>query len=227
MIFLGPWSSSSGYVTNDAVTYNGSTYIALSANSNAPPALYTAIWTMLAQQGSTGATGGAGPTGPAGASGAAATVSIGTVATSAAGTTATVTNSGTSNEAVLNFTFPQAETSGLPAISTYHQLTALSSYYSVNSPAAYATEANAALTWGPNGCTATKLSVYSQEGNLVAVTLRQGTPGNMSATALTCTVALNSCTTTEGVTINAGSFVDLSITTTAIDTDVWTLLICN
>jgi hypothetical protein len=62
---------------------------------------------------------------------------------------------------------------------------------------------------------------------LAAVTLRHGTPGNMSATILTCTVAPNSCTATESVTINAGSFVDLSITTTAIDTDVWTPLLCN
>jgi hypothetical protein len=62
---------------------------------------------------------------------------------------------------------------------------------------------------------------------LVAVTLRQGTPGNMSATVLTCTVAPNSCTATGSVTINTGSFVDLSITTTASDTDVWTLLLCN
>jgi Collagen triple helix repeat (20 copies) len=224
MIFLGPWSSSAGYVTNDAVTYNGSTYIAVSANSNSAPALFTAVWTLLAQQGSTGATGSAGPAGPAGA---AATVSIGTVTTSPAGATPTVTNTGSSNEAILNFTFPQAETSGLPAISTYHGVTILSGYDSVNSGTASALEASDVLTWVPNGCTATKLSVYSQEGNSVAVTLRQGTPGNMSATALSCTVAPNTCTATGSVAIPAGSFVDLGISTAAIDTDVWTVLLCN
>jgi hypothetical protein len=61
-------------------------------------------------QGATGPTGLTGPTGPTGATGAAATVAAGPTTTGAAGTSATVTNSGTSSAAVFNFTIPQGAT---------------------------------------------------------------------------------------------------------------------
>jgi hypothetical protein len=54
-----------------------------------------------------GATGAAGPTG---ATGTAATVTVGTTTTGTAGSTAAVTNSGTSSAAVLNFTIPRGDT---------------------------------------------------------------------------------------------------------------------
>ena len=60
--------------------------------------------------GQDGAQGEQGPQGPAGADGkdgAAATISVGTVTTGAPGTSATVTNSGTSSAAVFNFTIPR------------------------------------------------------------------------------------------------------------------------
>jgi SPP1 family predicted phage head-tail adaptor len=63
-------------------------------------------------QGNTGATGAQGPTGQTGAqgpAGTAATVSVGTVTTGAPGTSAAVTNSGTSSAAIFNFTIPQGE----------------------------------------------------------------------------------------------------------------------
>ena len=55
-------------------------------------------------------TGAQGPTGPQGNPGSAATVAVGTTTTGAAGTSASVTNSGTSSAAVLNFTVPQGAT---------------------------------------------------------------------------------------------------------------------
>ena len=58
-------------------------------------------------QGSTGLTGATGATGAAGAAGSAATISIGTVTTGAAGSSAVVTNAGTTSAAVLNFTIPR------------------------------------------------------------------------------------------------------------------------
>lgn len=64
-------------------------------------------------KGDTGATGATGPkgdtgaTGPAGEDGAAATVTVGTTTTGEPGTDASVTNSGTSSAAVLNFTIPK------------------------------------------------------------------------------------------------------------------------
>ncbi len=57
--------------------------------------------------GPTGPTGSTGATGATGAPGSAATISIGTVTTGAAGSSAVVTNAGTTSAAVLNFTIPR------------------------------------------------------------------------------------------------------------------------
>ena len=56
-----------------------------------------------------GDTGAAGATGSAGPAGSAATVSVGTVTTGAAGSSAAVTNVGTSSAAVLNFAIPRGD----------------------------------------------------------------------------------------------------------------------
>jgi Collagen triple helix repeat (20 copies) len=55
-------------------------------------------------KGDTGSTGATGPQGPAGT---AATIAVGTVTTGAAGSSATVTNAGTSSAAVFNFSIPR------------------------------------------------------------------------------------------------------------------------
>ena len=60
--------------------------------------------------GATGPTGAAGVTGPTGAAGAAATVTVGTVTTAQPGAQATVTNTGTPEAAVLDFSIPQGAT---------------------------------------------------------------------------------------------------------------------
>ena len=51
-----------------------------------------------------------GPVGPKGDDGLAATIQVGTVTTGAAGTNAEVTNVGTENAAVFNFTIPKGDT---------------------------------------------------------------------------------------------------------------------
>src|SRR5215472_9980362 len=62
----GNWQTSpTTYLPNDAVFYNGSSWICTTSNVATPPP--SASWEYLAQQGATGATG---PTGPAGATGA-------------------------------------------------------------------------------------------------------------------------------------------------------------
>ena len=67
-----------------------------------------------------------GPQGQQGEPGAAATVTVGTVTTGEPGTDAIVTNSGTENAAVLNFTIPRGETgtagAGVPDGGTVGQL---------------------------------------------------------------------------------------------------------
>ena len=72
LIWLGAWSSVTAYVVPDAVSYNGSSYVALLPGTNQNPATATTYWGLLAQQGaagSTGATGATGATGPSGGGG--------------------------------------------------------------------------------------------------------------------------------------------------------------
>jgi collagen type VII alpha len=69
MIFKAAWSSGTTYVVDDVVTYQGSTYLALLANTNFAPDSNPAKWSVLAQKGATGPTGVTGPTGPQGATG--------------------------------------------------------------------------------------------------------------------------------------------------------------
>jgi hypothetical protein len=75
--YLGNYQSSVNYALNDAVSWQGSTYVSLIAgNQGNTPSLSPSQWAVLAAQGPTGAAGAAGPigltgaTGPAGAAGA-------------------------------------------------------------------------------------------------------------------------------------------------------------
>ena len=63
--WTGTWSSATAYNIGDAVARNGSSYIAITANTNHPPP--NSSWAILAQKGATGSTGPAGPAGPPGA----------------------------------------------------------------------------------------------------------------------------------------------------------------
>ena len=233
MSFRGPWVSGTGYGLNDAVTFAGSTYLAGMSNSSSEPDLYPQVWAVLAQ---------AGGAGPSGAAGAAAMVSVGSVTTGAAGTAAAVTNSGTASAAVLNFVIPQGVagaagsgtgagggTSGIPFASTYHAVSFNFIYYSVNSSTSSASELAPVLTWVPAGCTATELTVFSQQANPITVTLRAGTAGSLADTALACTAASGaSCTATGSVAVAAGSFVDLSVSgSNGTPAGVWTAVACN
>jgi hypothetical protein len=123
--WLGAWSSSTTYALDDAVSYDGSSYISLTTNTGVTPGTNSSDWQMLAQagaagaqgtQGATGATGAQGETGQTGATGGtgpagtAATIAVGTVASLAAGDTPTVANAGTSSAAVLDFGIPAGAT---------------------------------------------------------------------------------------------------------------------
>lgn len=63
--YTGAYNGATAYITGDAVSYNGSSYVALGATTGNLPT-DVAFWQLLAAQGATGATG---PTGPAGANG--------------------------------------------------------------------------------------------------------------------------------------------------------------
>jgi hypothetical protein len=229
--FRGPWSSGTNYAPADAVTFAGATYLATSANVGVEPDLNGSVWTVLAAAGSAG---------PTGAPGAAATVAVGTVTTGAPGTAATVVNAGTTAAAVLNFTIPQgapgAAGSGSSGAgvstglgSMVHQVSYVALYYSVNSSNQSATEDATVLTWVPNGCTASQLQVFSQQGATITVTLRVGMPGAMADTSLSCQAATGaSCTANGSVSVPAGGFVDLSVAhADSSPQGVWTALSCQ
>jgi hypothetical protein len=68
--YLGNYQSAANYALNDAVSWQGSTYISLSAgNQGNTPSLSPAQWAVLVAQGAAGAIGPAGPAGAAGAAG--------------------------------------------------------------------------------------------------------------------------------------------------------------
>lgn len=102
MTWQGTWSSSTSYNIDDAVTYNGTSYIAIAASTNQAPPNAT-YWDVLASKGDTGS---------------AATISVGTTTTGAAGSSASVTNSGSSSAAVFDFTIPQGATGATGANGT-------------------------------------------------------------------------------------------------------------
>ena len=94
----GEWSSATTYTQNEAVQYNGSAYVALQGNSNLIPSDNTSAWSVMTLKGDAGAVG---------ATGSAGTLTVGTVTTGSAGGSVSVLNTGTSTDAVLNFTIPK------------------------------------------------------------------------------------------------------------------------
>ncbi len=82
--------------------------------------------------GPTGATGPTGPQGETGPQGDAATVTVGTVTTGDAGTSVIVTNSGTTADAVLNFTIPRGDTGSLGALAATSPVTYSSNTIGLN-----------------------------------------------------------------------------------------------
>lgn len=105
---VGPSGTLSvGTVTTGAAGSNVS--ITNSGNST------VAVFNFTIPRGDTGNTGSQGATGPQGPAG---TISLGPVTTGPAGSSASVTNSGNSTVATLNFTIPQGATGPTPSITT-------------------------------------------------------------------------------------------------------------
>jgi hypothetical protein len=232
--FRGTWNTVTHYAVNDAVTFAGSTYLSQTQNTNLEPDMFPSDWTVIAEAGALGLTG------PAGT---AATLTIGSVMTLPAGASATVTNSGTSQAAVLNFGLPQGAT-GAPGsgggsgggtasgsfAAMYHPVSFNTTFYALNSPNASLNETSGSvLAWVPLGCTAARLDVYSQQSGAITVTLRSGTPGSLTDTPLACSPSTNgSCSVVGSVPIAAGDFLDLRIDHASGTTaGVWTSLQCQ
>ena len=101
----GTYNSSTNYMTRDAISFNGSSYVSLTdGNVGAAPGTPGATqWAALALAGTPGSQGAPGAAGPAGT---AASIAINSVTTGAAGSSASVQNVGTASNALLNFTIP-------------------------------------------------------------------------------------------------------------------------
>ena len=107
----GEYNPATSYKMLNIVSYDGSSYVAIKDTQGNPPT-DTEHWQILSQQGAQGAPGTQGPPGEkgdTGAPGTAATIQVGSVTTGEPGTSASVTNTGTENEAVLVFTIPRGE----------------------------------------------------------------------------------------------------------------------
>ena len=81
----------------------------IKTGTNVAPNFAFVFENIKGDKGDTGATGATGPQGPEGPAGM-GTVTIGTTTTGLPGTSASVTNSGTAQDAILNFTIPQGAT---------------------------------------------------------------------------------------------------------------------
>lgn len=99
----GAYSSGSAYERLDIVTYAGGSWIALQDVQGVTPSAGP-YWALLTSKGDKGDTGQA------------ATVAVGTVTTLSPGAQATVTNSGTQNNAVLNFGIPQGPAGNVSSV---------------------------------------------------------------------------------------------------------------
>jgi hypothetical protein len=107
LVARGAWLASvEDYSQNDVVTDTGSTWrcIVTACTLGNKPAAPNAEWELLAAKGETGPQG---EQGLPGLTGPGATVQVGTTTTVPAGTPASVTNSGASGAAILNFAIPQ------------------------------------------------------------------------------------------------------------------------
>jgi hypothetical protein len=89
--YTGNWNSGVSYLENDGVTYQGSLWRLNEVNSPAGTAPSTPNWQLVIEKGDKGDTG---------------EMEVGTVTTVAHGNSATVTNVGTSTDAILNFQIP-------------------------------------------------------------------------------------------------------------------------
>ena len=89
--YQGAWSSGVSYLENDGVTYQGSLWRLNEVSSPAGTVPSTPNWQLVIQKGDKGDTG---------------EMTVGTVTTVAHGNPATVTNVGTTTDAILNFQIP-------------------------------------------------------------------------------------------------------------------------
>lgn len=150
--------------------------------------------------GATGATGPAGADGADGADGAAATIAVGTVTTGAEGSSATVTNSGTSSAAVFDFSIPVGATGATGAAGTDG---------ADGADGAAATIAVGTVTTGAAGSSATVTNSGTSSAAVFDFTIPKGDDGDVGSLSANAPVTYNSGTSTIGFDWSGTSIDDL------------------
>jgi hypothetical protein len=111
----GTWDALTDYVNNDAVFYDGASWFAAGDPPVGDvPSDTSLYWFPLALQGATG------PQGPSG------TITVGTVTTLAPTEPVTVTNVGSSENAIFNFAIPKGDTGDIGNITALSPITYVS-----------------------------------------------------------------------------------------------------
>lgn len=176
-----------GWSNTPPATPTNPVYMSIAlVNSRAGGTLTWSVPGQIFKQGPTGPTGLTGPTGPQGPQGnpgTAATIAAGTTTTGAAGTSASVTNSGTSSAAVFNFTIPRGDTGATGATGA------------TGSPGAAATIAVGTTTTGAAGTSASVTNSGTSSAAVFNFTIPRGDTGATGATGAAATVAAGTTTT--------------------------------
>jgi hypothetical protein len=240
LTFLGAWSSTTQYSATNAVSYNGSAYIAIAGNTGVQPTGATgsaAAWALLAQQGATGMQGPAGQAGPAGST---PTIAVAATHTGPAGSNAVVTNVGTATNVQLDFTIPQGVAgasggtgAGSGVYTTVHSVASSPNGLQVYSPLVDAHSSSDAfnlLGWLPSTCNIATVQVYNSSSTDASFEIHTGTPGHMAVTSAgTCTATAGATTTCTGPgTLGSNNFVSFGITSaSSVTTYLYTQFACQ
>ena len=174
--------------------------------------------------GPTGIQGLIGPTGPAGtgATGLAATITVGTITTGAAGSSAVVTNSGTSSNAIFDMTIPQGSAGSGSSITINNSTSAvvyriLFTNVTTGSAATSLNTHASALTYNPN-----TLALTNTGGTFACTTVTANLTGTAS-TASTVTTANSVSGATQYILFSntVGSSAPVSVTNTVANQLLW------
>ncbi|GAA3749622.1 DNRLRE domain-containing protein [Terriglobus aquaticus] len=236
LTWRGPWASGTAYNANDAVSYGGSAYVALSASTGTQPVGGTyssTAWALLASAGATGPTG------------ATPTFAVGSTTTVPAGTAASVTLSTSGTVNTLSFAIPQGPAgpagpsggtggsgaSGAVFTATHALLSSDNGvqYYSVANNLTQASESPALMTLMPGSCMVSSVTLYNTGARGAAMILRSGTnPAANLSTVATCSniaAGASTCAISPSVDLG-GKFVDLGAASGGASSTLFTLFTC-
>lgn len=216
--FIGPWNNSTAYSIGDAVYENGTSYIALTANTAINPATdASGNWAVLAQAGAAGAAGATGATGPTGPVG-----PIGPAGPSGpTGATGPAGPAGQNGSGVNAVNFVTSFTNGEPSPGSIYYISPVSTSVNFTNNSTIASSSQANFVAMPIGCTMSALNVgvnnyFAAGADTTTITVYK----NQAATSMTCSVTTNgnasSCQDkTHTLSVAGGDSISLAFSETA------------